>query len=115
VLRYLRCSRLTLTSLERDYTNATFRAVTKLPTDVLMAAIVQKTRATSPHLSNCCSIPFRDAAVDRATMNENLSTEYARLLQQYSDLADGVRMIRRAVERACRAGALPSIERFGTL
>jgi hypothetical protein len=46
-------------------------------------------------------------------MNENPADEYAKLLQKYHDLAAGVRMIRRAAERAFRAGALPPVERIG--
>jgi len=46
-------------------------------------------------------------------MNENLAAEYARLVKRYSELADGIRMIRRAVERASHAGVLSSPEPVG--
>ena len=46
-------------------------------------------------------------------MNDDPADQFARLLQKYHDLAAGVRMIRRAAERAFRAGALPPVERIG--
>jgi hypothetical protein len=46
-------------------------------------------------------------------MNQQLAAAYDKLLKDYSDLTNGVRMIRRAIDRACRAGALPAIERVG--
>ena len=46
-------------------------------------------------------------------MNDKLADEYAELLRRYSELADGIRLIRRATERACRAGVLPAIEDAG--
>jgi hypothetical protein len=46
-------------------------------------------------------------------MSQNPTDEYAKLLQKYHDLAAGVRVIRRAAERAFRNGALPPIERIG--
>jgi hypothetical protein len=45
-------------------------------------------------------------------MSENLGDEYAELLKKYHDLAAGVRMIRRAVDKAFRAGIVP-YERIG--
>jgi hypothetical protein len=42
-------------------------------------------------------------------MNDNLAADYQELLNSYRDLAEGVRMIRRAAERAFRAGVLPAI------
>jgi uncharacterized hydantoinase/oxoprolinase family protein len=47
-------------------------------------------------------------------MSANLTTEYAELLQNYRNLVQGVGMIRRAVERAFRAGVLPSVDRSGS-
>lgn len=44
-------------------------------------------------------------------MSDIVAAEYAALLKSYRDLADGVRMIRRAVERAFHAGVLPPVER----
>jgi hypothetical protein len=38
------------------------------------------------------------------------TSDYAKLLQDYRELTEGVRMVRRAAERACRAGVLPSID-----
>jgi hypothetical protein len=46
-------------------------------------------------------------------MSQNPTDEYAKLLQMYQDLAAGVRVIRRAAERAFRTGALPPFERIG--
>ncbi len=46
-------------------------------------------------------------------MSQNPTDEYAKLLQKYHDLAAGVRVIRRAAERAFRTGALPPVERIG--
>jgi hypothetical protein len=44
-------------------------------------------------------------------MNDsNLADEYSELLINYHELAEGVRLIRRAVERACRAGVLLAID-----
>jgi hypothetical protein len=39
---------------------------------------------------------------------------YDELLKQYEELSTGIRMIRRAVEKARRTGVLPSIGRIGT-
>jgi len=39
---------------------------------------------------------------------------YDELLKQYEELSTGIRMIRRAVEKAHRTGVLPSIGRIGT-
>ena len=46
-------------------------------------------------------------------MSQNPTDEYAKLLQKCQDLAAGVRVIRRAAERAFRNGALPPVERIG--
>jgi hypothetical protein len=43
-------------------------------------------------------------------MNDNLAGEHSDLLTNYQELAEGLRLIRRAVERACRAGVLPPID-----
>jgi hypothetical protein len=43
-------------------------------------------------------------------MSETLASDDADLMQRYCDLADAVRMIRRAAERAVRAGVLPPFE-----
>jgi hypothetical protein len=43
-------------------------------------------------------------------MNDNLAGEHSELLTNYQELAEGIRLIRRAVERACRAGVLPPID-----
>jgi hypothetical protein len=45
--------------------------------------------------------------------DDKLATEYSELLRNYRELADGVRLIRRAVQRACRAGVLPAIDEVG--
>lgn len=42
--------------------------------------------------------------------SDKLAGEYSELLRNYRELADGVRLIRRAVQRASRAGVLPTIE-----
>jgi hypothetical protein len=42
--------------------------------------------------------------------NGNETVEHDDLPTSYDELADGVRMIRRAVDRAVRAGVLPPIE-----
>ena len=49
----------------------------------------------------------------RATMSEGPAAEYVELSRRYRDLAEGVRMIRRAVGKAFHAGVLPSIESIG--
>jgi hypothetical protein len=46
-------------------------------------------------------------------MNDSLTDEYSELLKNYRELADGVRLIRRAVQRACRVGVLPAIDEVG--
>jgi hypothetical protein len=43
-------------------------------------------------------------------MSETLASDNGDLMQRYCDLADAVRMIRRAAERAVRAGVLPPFE-----
>jgi hypothetical protein len=42
-------------------------------------------------------------------MIEDINADYTALLKRYRDLADGIRMVRRAVEKAFRAGVLPAI------
>jgi hypothetical protein len=49
----------------------------------------------------------------RATMSEDPAAEYVELSKRYRDLAEGVRMIRRAVAKAFHAGVLPSMEPIG--
>jgi hypothetical protein len=44
---------------------------------------------------------------------DKLADEYSELLRNYRELADGVRLIRRAVQRAGRAGVLPAIDDAG--
>jgi hypothetical protein len=44
-------------------------------------------------------------------MNANQTVEYFDLVNRYGELADGVRMIRRAVDRAIRAGVLSPLDR----
>jgi hypothetical protein len=46
-------------------------------------------------------------------MSHTPGAEYAELLREYRELVDGVRMIRRAVDRAFRTGVLPSVEQSG--
>jgi hypothetical protein len=46
-------------------------------------------------------------------MSDSPGSDYAELLKKYHDLAASVRMIRRAVEKASRAGVLPPIDRIG--
>jgi hypothetical protein len=46
-------------------------------------------------------------------MNENLAADYAKLVNEYCELADRVRMIRRAVQKAFQAGVLSSIGPIG--
>jgi len=43
-------------------------------------------------------------------MGEDIATNYAELEKKYRELAEALHMIRRAVDRAVRAGILPSIE-----
>lgn len=43
----------------------------------------------------------------------DFAADHAKLLKDYRELAEGVRMVRRAAERACRAGLLPTIEPSG--
>ena len=45
--------------------------------------------------------------------NDKLAGEYSELLRNYRELADGIRLIRRAVQRASRAGVLPAIDDAG--
>jgi hypothetical protein len=46
-------------------------------------------------------------------MSETLAADYAKLVKEYCALADGVRMIRRAVEKAFHAGVLSSVKPIG--
>jgi hypothetical protein len=45
--------------------------------------------------------------------NDKVAEEYSELLRSYRELTDGVRLIRRAVQRAYRAGVLPAIDDTG--
>jgi hypothetical protein len=46
-------------------------------------------------------------------MSKNPGVDSADLLRNYQELAAGLCMIRRAIEKAFRAGMLPPIERIG--
>ena len=46
-------------------------------------------------------------------MNDNLAADYVKLVKEYCELADRVRMIRRAVQKASQAGVLSSVEPIG--
>jgi hypothetical protein len=46
-------------------------------------------------------------------MSETFPADYAELLRSNRELLEGIRMIRRAAERASRAGVLPQIEHEG--
>jgi hypothetical protein len=46
-------------------------------------------------------------------MSDNLAADYVKLVEDYSDLTDRVRMIRRAVQKAFQAGVLTSVEPVG--
>jgi hypothetical protein len=43
-------------------------------------------------------------------MSDPFAAEYAKLLNDYRELVEGIRMIRRATDRACRGGVLPAID-----
>jgi hypothetical protein len=45
--------------------------------------------------------------------SNDFADDYVRLLKDYRDLAEGVRMIRRAADKACRAGLLPTMDHSG--
>jgi hypothetical protein len=45
--------------------------------------------------------------------SDKLADEYSELLRNYRELTDGVRLIRRAVQRAYRAGVLPALDEVG--
>ena len=47
--------------------------------------------------------------VVRRAIGEIFAEEYANLLKDYRDLTEGVHMIRRATDRASRAGVLPAL------
>ena len=44
-------------------------------------------------------------------MSKDIATNYAELERKYRELSDALHMIRRAVDRAVRAGILPSVDR----
>ena len=48
------------------------------------------------------------ARVARRAASQDFAAEHAKLLKDYRDLVEGVRMIRRAADRASRAGVLPA-------
>jgi hypothetical protein len=43
-------------------------------------------------------------------MSQSFAVEYAKLLRDYRELAEGIRMIRRATDRAYRGGVLPAVD-----
>ena len=43
-------------------------------------------------------------------MGDDIATNYAELEKKYRELSDALHMIRRAVDRAVRAGILPSVD-----
>ena len=43
-------------------------------------------------------------------MGEDIATNYAELERKYRELSDALHMIRRAVDRAVRAGILPTVD-----
>jgi hypothetical protein len=45
--------------------------------------------------------------------SDKLADEYSELLRNYRELTEGVRLIRRAAERASRAGVLPTVDDVG--
>jgi hypothetical protein len=46
-------------------------------------------------------------------LSDDFAADNAKLLKDYCELVEGIRMIRRAAERACRAGVLPAIDHGG--
>jgi hypothetical protein len=46
-------------------------------------------------------------------MSESFAGEYTKLLSDYRELVEGVRMIRRATDRAYRGGVLPAVDASG--
>jgi len=55
--------------------------------------------------------PYDDAGrVVRRAIGESFAEEYANLLKDYRDLTEGVHMVRRATDRAFRAGVLPALD-----
>src|SRR5258708_8331686 len=73
----------------------------------------------SPHLRNRVLYPARATFPSVRSMrsihpmSENLAADHAKLVQDYCELADRVRMIRRAVQKAFQAGVLSKIEPVG--
>jgi hypothetical protein len=53
--------------------------------------------------------PRAKRVVGRALGEASIS-EYEKLQKDFRELTEGVRMIRRATDRACRGGVLPAIE-----
>src|SRR5712691_7254809 len=69
----------------------------------------------SPHLRNPVLYPARRVShsCGASSMNDNLAADYTNLVQDYCELTDRVRMIRRAVQKAFQAGVLSSVEPVG--
>jgi hypothetical protein len=53
---------------------------------------------------------YDDAGRVLGAIGERFAEEYANLLKDYRDLTEGVHMIRRATDRAFRAGVLPALD-----
>jgi hypothetical protein len=53
--------------------------------------------------------PRAKRVVDKA-LGDAFVSEYEQLQQDIRDLTEGIRMIRRATDRACRGGVLPAVE-----
>lgn len=74
--------------------------------DVLMPG--KKPRATNAQTPITRIDSAKTSSVENLT--DNLTVEYVELLKNFNALADGIRMIRRAAERASRSGVLPPID-----
>jgi hypothetical protein len=46
-------------------------------------------------------------------MSDSFTAEYAKLMDDYRGLVDGIHLIRRAVDRAHRGGVLPAVDEAG--
>jgi hypothetical protein len=53
--------------------------------------------------------PHAKRVVGKA-LGEAFVSEYEQLQKDFRDLTEGIRMIRRATDRACRGGVLPAVE-----
>ena len=49
----------------------------------------------------------------RRAMSDSFTAEYAKLMDDYRGLVDGIHLIRRAVDRAHRGGVLPAVDEAG--